>query len=178
MHWCITDQELPTEAKQVDHQLHDKTGNRGGEASTSTADQSPLGPIGNEHTAKWKIYTTMARKLAEQVRGIALALPLHCYKSVIELWKLDALLFNIAHQACLHICSARLVLGAWLGCLSACKIVVRLYNCSSYMLSCVVGLMQIVCKLPHATVSSMISFVSQMAYFLSLFSKNQPQGVR
>lgn len=74
LHNC--DQELPKEPKQADYQLHDETGNRGGEASTSSADQSSLEPIGNEHTAKWKVYTTMARKLAEQVRGITPALPI------------------------------------------------------------------------------------------------------
>ena len=67
---CIYVQELPKQPKQADHQLSDNTGNRGGEVSTSSADQTPLEPIGNEHTAKWKVYTTMARRLAEQVRSV------------------------------------------------------------------------------------------------------------
>lgn len=40
---------------------------RGGEASTSEAAAQPEQPIGNEHTAKWKLYTTQGRKLVAQV---------------------------------------------------------------------------------------------------------------
>ena len=67
-------QELPKEPAQTQHQLPDETVNRGGEASTSSPNQSPMEPIGNEHTAKWKVYTTTARRLAEQVKSVTPAL--------------------------------------------------------------------------------------------------------
>lgn len=43
---------------------------RGGEASTSgagSANGAPEQPKGNEHTAKWKLYTNQGRKLVAQV---------------------------------------------------------------------------------------------------------------
>lgn len=49
--------------------MSDETGNRGGEASSSSPNQAVPEPISNEHTAKWKVYTTMARRLAGQVRN-------------------------------------------------------------------------------------------------------------
>ncbi len=44
-----------------------ETGNRGGEASTSASGPSLAEPDGNDHTAKWKIYTGLAKKLVAQV---------------------------------------------------------------------------------------------------------------
>ncbi len=44
-----------------------ETGNRGGEASTSAQGTSLAEPIGNDHTAKWKVYTSLAKKLVAQV---------------------------------------------------------------------------------------------------------------
>ncbi|DBB11019.1 TPA: hypothetical protein ACH3X3_006500, partial [Trebouxia sp. C0006] len=43
-----------------------ETGNRGGEASTSASGPSLAEPTGNDHTAKWKVYTSLAKKLVAQ----------------------------------------------------------------------------------------------------------------
>ena len=53
-----------------------QTGNRGGEASTSAAGPSLAEPTGNDHTAKWKIYTNLAKKLVAQVPS-----QLSCYSA-------------------------------------------------------------------------------------------------
>ena len=60
-------QEPPKVASEASQQQ--ETNNRGGAASTSTSTEPLLDPIGNEHTAKWKVYTTLAKKLVAQVTG-------------------------------------------------------------------------------------------------------------
>ena len=60
-------QEPPKVASGASQQ---ETTNRGGAASTSTSTESLPDLIGNEHTAKWKVYTTLAKKLVAQVTKI------------------------------------------------------------------------------------------------------------
>ena len=66
----------------------DESNQRGGEASTSAASVETEKPTGNDHTAKWKLYTTKARKLVAQV----LFVHVQC-KELMYACKVDDFLF-------------------------------------------------------------------------------------
>jgi len=60
-------QDPPKDVEPPGQPAATETGNRGGEASTSASGPSLAEPTGNDHTAKWKVYTSLAKKLVAQV---------------------------------------------------------------------------------------------------------------
>ena len=70
---CMQSKESSSEAVSTEQIA------RGGEASTSEPAAELQQPIGNDNTAKWKLYTGMARKLVAQVR-VALCMHSICHR--------------------------------------------------------------------------------------------------
>ncbi len=60
-------QDPPKDVQPPGQPAATETGNRGGGASTSASGPSLAEPTGNDHTAKWKVYTSLAKKLVAQV---------------------------------------------------------------------------------------------------------------
>lgn len=60
-------QDPPKDVEPPGQPAATETDNRGGEASTSASGPSLAEPTGNDHTAKWKVYTSLAKKLVAQV---------------------------------------------------------------------------------------------------------------
>ncbi len=60
-------QDAPKDTPVTEQVTGVESGNRGGEASTSSSAGPSMEPHGNEHTAKWRVYTTLAKKLVAQV---------------------------------------------------------------------------------------------------------------